>query len=227
MVTVALNILALWKQEPRDRERARRMETAAAAPAFGEAWAALMAISGHANAYLSQSGFGTFGFGMADVLLEPYGGQALGFSVADTTKLTALLAAGTLLGFGLASHVHLGRGGYSAAALGRIGAATGIPGFRERSSFPPAMGGAQSLFLVGTLATGVGAGLFGHATLTAMIRRDCPRRRPAWRSAPGAACRQPVPASASLWPGSFAIFWWSSRPKADCPRICPIMSSSG
>ena len=39
-------------------------------------------------------GLGTFGFGMADVLLEPYGGQALGLSVADTTKLTAVLALG-------------------------------------------------------------------------------------------------------------------------------------
>jgi BCD family chlorophyll transporter-like MFS transporter len=35
---------------------------------------------------------GTMGFGMADVLLEPYGGQVLGLTVAQTTKLTAVLA---------------------------------------------------------------------------------------------------------------------------------------
>ncbi|MEL7390881.1 MAG: PucC family protein, partial [Pseudomonadota bacterium] len=101
------------------------------------------------------------------VLLEPYGGQALGLSVADTTKLTALLAGGTLVGFGFASRV-LGNGG-APETLGKIGAMIGIPGFAAiiASSF----GGGIAMFLVGTFLTGLGAGLFGHATLTATIRR--------------------------------------------------------
>ena len=109
---------------------------------------------------------------MADVLLEPYGGQALGFSVAQTTKLTALLAAGTLIGFGIASRV-LGQG----AAPGTVtlaGAAVGIPGFA--AIILSSMGGGSLMFLAGTLATGLGAGLFGHATLTATMRAAPPDR---------------------------------------------------
>jgi len=103
---------------------------------------------------------------MADVLLEPYGGQALGFSVAETTKLTALLAGGTLLGFGIASRA-LGAGG-NPARLAAIGAMTGIPGFLAIVLSASMIG--PALFIAGTLATGLGAGLFGHATLTAAIR---------------------------------------------------------
>ncbi|MEM8959039.1 MAG: PucC family protein [Pseudomonadota bacterium] len=164
VVTVGLNLLALWKQEARDRDRARQM--AAAPPAdFFAAWRKLVARPG-ALRLLVVIGLGTFGFGMADVLLEPYGGQVLGLSVADTTKLTALLAGGTLIGFGIASNL-LGAGG-APVALGRAGAAIGIPGFAAiiLSSF----GGSIPLFLAGTFATGLGAGLFGHATLTATIR---------------------------------------------------------
>ena len=98
VVTVALNFLAMWKQEARDRVRAQAM---ASAPdtSFRDAWAQLMQNAGMLR-LLIVIALGTFGFGMADVLLEPYGGEALGLSVASTTKLTALLAGGTLLGIG-------------------------------------------------------------------------------------------------------------------------------
>lgn len=113
--------------------------------------------------------FGTFGFGMADVLLEPYGGQALGLTVAQTTKLTAVLAGGTLIGFGfgIASRV-LGRG-MAPDALVRIAASIGIPGFVAIIASSQGLG--APLFILGTVATGLGAGLFGHTTLTATIRR--------------------------------------------------------
>ena len=164
VLTVALNLLALWKQEPRDRERARAMEAAPKSD-FATAWKALATRPGLTR-LLVVIGLGTFGFGMADVLLEPYGGQVLGLSVADTTKLTALFAFGTLIGFGIASHV-LGRG-YLPEALGRSGAVIGIPGFA--AIILSSMGGGVLLFLGGTFAIGLGAGLFGHATLTATIR---------------------------------------------------------
>lgn len=164
VVTVGLNLFALWKQESRDRDRARVMEAARPMP-FGEAWKALISGQGTIR-LLVVIGLGTFGFGMADVLLEPYGGQALGFSVAETTRLTALLASGTLIGFGIASRV-LGAGGRP-EHLGRIGAAIGIPGFG--AVILSSLGGGPLMFLAGTLATGLGAGLFGHATLTATIR---------------------------------------------------------
>ncbi|MEL6410480.1 MAG: PucC family protein [Pseudomonadota bacterium] len=165
VTTVSLNLLALWKQEARDRERAYRMATSAPIR-FESAMKNLLARPGTKQLLLIV-GLGTFGYAMADVLLEPYGGQALGLSVADTTKLTALLAGGTLVGFGFASRV-LGNGG-APETLGKIGAMIGIPGFAAiiASSF----GGGIAMFLVGTFLTGLGAGLFGHATLTATIRR--------------------------------------------------------
>ena len=164
VLTIALNLLALWKQEARDRSRAAAMETQAPV-AFVDAWRRLVARPGTLR-LLTVIGLGTFGFGMADVLLEPYGGQALGFSVAETTKLTALLAGGTLIGFAIASRV-LASGGHP-ARLALIGAGIGIPGFAAIILSSSLIG--PVLFLAGTLATGLGAGLFGHATLTATIR---------------------------------------------------------
>ena len=164
VVTVALNLLALWKQESRDRARAQRMLTERQVP-FKKAWTELVSQPGKKR-LLGVIALGTFGFGAADVLLEPYGGQALGFSVAETTKLTALLAGGTLFGFGIASRV-LGSGG-SPERLGLIGAFVGIPGFV--AIIMSSLGGGALMFLVGTVLTGLGAGLFGHATLTATMR---------------------------------------------------------
>ena len=164
VLTVALNLFAMWKQEARSRERAREME-AAPRVAFRMAWDQLIQRPGMLR-LLFMIGLGTFGFGMADVLLEPYGAQALGFSVAETTRLTALLATGTLIGFAIASR-QLGNGG-AALPLGRLGALIGIPGFL--AIIASSIAGGPVLFLAGTLATGIGAGLFGHATLTATIQ---------------------------------------------------------
>jgi len=164
VVTVALNLIAIWQQEARDRARAQRL-AGSMPPTFREAWRLLVARPDMMR-LLVVIGLGTFGFGMADVLLEPYGAQALGFSVAETTRLTALLAAGTLLGFGYASKA-LATGGRP-AQLGSVGALIGIPGFIAFILSPTIMG--TPLFLAGTLATGIGAGLFGHATLTATMR---------------------------------------------------------
>jgi BCD family chlorophyll transporter-like MFS transporter len=164
VVTVALNLFAMWKQESRDRTRARAMEVAPDVH-FRDALGELMSRPGTLR-LLTVIGLGTFGFGMADVLLEPYGGQALGFTVGQTTKLTAILAGGTLIGFGIASRT-LASGG-DPARLVTIGALIGIPGFAAIILSAGLIG--PALFVAGTLATGVGAGLFGHATLTATIR---------------------------------------------------------
>ncbi len=164
VTTAVLNLVAMWQQEARDRGRARAMKEARPMQ-FGEAWNALIQRPGMIR-LLVIIGLGTFGFGMADVLLEPYGGQVLGLSVANTTKLTALFALGTLIGFGVASKV-LGQGA-SPVRYSIIGAAIGIPGF-----FAIILSSTLSvipLFLLGTFLIGLGTGLFGHATLTATIR---------------------------------------------------------
>ncbi len=164
VLTIGLNLFALWKQEALDRDRAREMDRQRTIP-FAEAWAALVAQPGMVRLMVLIA-LGTFGFGMADVLLEPYGGQALGFSVAETTRLTALFATGTLIGFAIASRVLSGPS--DAISIGRIGALIGVPGFA--AIILASFGGGALVFLAGVLATGVGAGLFGHATLTATIR---------------------------------------------------------
>lgn len=174
VLTVVLNMTAMWKQEARNRSRAAQMKVQPK-QAFAEAWQALVQIPG-TRRLLMVIALGTFGFGMADVLLEPYGGQVLGLTVASTTKLTALLAAGTLIGFAAASR-WLGQGA-DAARFARMGAAIGLPGFAAiiASAQMIGTGLGTALFLLGTLATGLGAGLFGHATLTAVIR-NAPRNR--------------------------------------------------
>jgi BCD family chlorophyll transporter-like MFS transporter len=86
--------------------------------------------------------------------------------VAETTRLTVVLAFGSLVGFGLASR-WLGRGGQP-MAVAALGAMVGGPAFLA------VMGSAAVLsvpmLLVATLAAGFGAGLFGHGTLTATMR---------------------------------------------------------
>jgi BCD family chlorophyll transporter-like MFS transporter len=168
VVTVLLNGIALWKQEPRNRTRA------AAPPdrtSFAEAWSALARGQGMIL-LLIVIGFGTAGFGMADVLLEPYGGQILGMTVGQTTRLTAMLAGGTLVGFTVAWKV-IGAGANPVGiALG--GLALGIPAFA--AIIAAALHPLPGLFGGGIVLAGLGAGLFGHGTLTATMRA-APRDR--------------------------------------------------
>lgn len=166
LMSVVLNMAAMWKQESISRERARQME-AAVHPTFKEAFGLLMGRSGML-ALLTVIALGTFGFGMADVLLEPYGGQALHLTVGETTKLTALFALGTLAGFGTASRV-LGNGARP-MPLAVLGALIGVPGFAAIILSSLISQGGIWLFLAGTFAVGLGIGLFGHATLTATMR---------------------------------------------------------
>ncbi|MEM7544328.1 MAG: PucC family protein [Pseudomonadota bacterium] len=162
VVTVALNLLALWKQEPRDRTRAASPKSDLD---FSTAWRSFASGQG-AIRLLVVIALGTAGFGMADVLLEPFGGQALGLTVADTTKLTALLAGGGLIGFSLAARI-MARG-MTPLQVAYLGALIGVPAFAAIILSAFWSGGA--LFALGTLGCGFGAGLFGHGTLTAMMR---------------------------------------------------------
>jgi BCD family chlorophyll transporter-like MFS transporter len=161
VATIVLNIVALWKQETR---RPPRGVVRAADPSFAESWRRFTQ-GDQARRRLLALGLGTMAFSMQDVLLEPYGGQVLGLSVADTTKLTATLALGGLLGFGLASRV-LGRGA-DPFRVACWGALFGVPAFLAIIFAAPT--GSPLLFGVGVLAIGFGGGLFGHGTLTATM----------------------------------------------------------
>jgi BCD family chlorophyll transporter-like MFS transporter len=162
VVTIVLNGLAMWQQEARNRVRG---QTPQPVITFRAAWAKLAARRGMLR-LLVVIALGTAGFGMADVLLEPFGGQVLQMSVAETTRLTVLLACGSLLGFGLASR-WLGKGGVP-MAVAAAGAAVGVPAFLLIMT--SALWLAVPMLVAATLAAGFGAGLFGHGTLTATMR---------------------------------------------------------
>ncbi|MBX9859247.1 MAG: PucC family protein [Sphingomonas sp.] len=159
VITFALNFAALWKQEARQPNRVIEAQRG-----FQESWA-LYAAEAHAIRRLVAVALGTLAFSMEDILLEPYGGQILGLSVGDTTKLTATFAGGGLLGFALASRI-LSRG-FDPFRMAIIGALVGIPAFAMVIAAAPLH--VAWLFVVGVGLIGFGGGLFGHGTLTATM----------------------------------------------------------
>ena len=161
LTTLILNVISLWKQEPRDREAIHRPKQD---HRFSDSWR-MFCQGGHATRRLLAVGLGTMAFTMEDILLEPYGGEILNLSVGATTSLTATLAIGGLLGFGLASQI-LGRGA-DPFRMATAGAWVGVPAFVLVILAAPLA--APLLFVLGILLIGFGAGLFGHGTLTATM----------------------------------------------------------
>ncbi|MEI6159842.1 MAG: PucC family protein [Roseococcus sp.] len=161
VVTMALNLIALWKQEARNPARTAFHIPQ---PSFRESWGSF--IEGdQALRRLMALGLGTMAFSMQDVLLEPYGGQILKLSVSATTTLTAMLAFGGLVGFSYASRV-LSRG-TDPFRMASNGVLFGMPGFALVILAAPFH--APALFAVGVLLIGFGGGLFSHGTLTATM----------------------------------------------------------
>ncbi|MEM6640578.1 MAG: PucC family protein [Pseudomonadota bacterium] len=164
LVTSVLNLVAMWKQEARNPLRGKPQPEKD--PTFAEAWRTF--CDGHdAVRRLVVVGLGTMAFGMADILLEPFGGQVLHLNVATTAKLTALLAAGGLFGFAYAAFA-LGRGA-DAYRMARNGALIGLPAFGL--VILSARIDAPAVFLLGNVLIGFGGALFGHATLTSCMNR--------------------------------------------------------
>ena len=168
VVTIILNVVALWKQEPRDRRRAQQVHDETP---FVDMWAKFVNRPG-ALRQLIAIGLGTAGFGMADVLLEPYGGQVLGLSVSDTTRLTAFLATGGILGLAMSSNM-LGRG-MNPLTMSGCGAFIGLPAFAAVIIAAPFQ--SNMIFVAGTMLVGFGAGIFSHGTLTSAMQ-SAPREQ--------------------------------------------------
>ncbi len=162
VVTLVLNLIALWKQE-----KVRPMtcaEREAPRPRFRDAWADLMA-GGSAGRLLAVVVLGTLAFNMQDVLLEPYGGEVLGLSVGKTTLLTAVYATGALAGFILAGRwMGKGRDPHRIAARGILAGIAAFTGVIFAGPF-----GSAALFYAGAAFIGFGAGLFAVSTLTAAM----------------------------------------------------------
>jgi len=164
LLTMALNVTALWKQEPRNPGR---VPHAAAPASFRAAWQALVA-EGRSGRFLVAVGLGTMAFSMQDILLEPYGGEILGLPVAATTTLTAFMACGTLAAFALAAR-RLARGAVPCrlAALGALAGVVAFPAVIFAATLE-----SEWLFRLGTALIGFGGGLFAVGTLTAAMAMD-------------------------------------------------------
>jgi BCD family chlorophyll transporter-like MFS transporter len=164
MITMTLNIVALWKQEARDPSRT---SAARARPRFRESWRRFIG-AGKAARLLVAVGLGTAAFAMQDILLEPYGGQILHLGVGATTVLTALQACGALAAFALAARA-LGRGG-DAYRIAAYGALAGVAAFAAVVFAEPL--DSALLFRCGAFGIGFGGGLFSVGTLTAAMGLD-------------------------------------------------------
>jgi BCD family chlorophyll transporter-like MFS transporter len=162
VTTLVLNVIALWKQEPRSR---LRKPGTPIEHTFAQAWQ-LFCQGPNTLRRLMAVGLGTMAFTMEDVLLEPYGGEILHMSVSSTTLLSATLALGGLLGFAWASRV-LGRGG-DAYRMSGWGAWIGLPAFVAIIAAAPLA--SPALFVLGIFLVGLGGGLFAHGTLTATMQ---------------------------------------------------------
>ena len=165
VVTLLLNVVALWKQER--IAPMTKAERAAPMPQFADAWRDLTQGT-DAGRLLVVIFLGTLAFNMQDVLLEPYGGEILGLSVSATTLLTALWAIGALVGFGLAArwlrgHTHPHRMAARGILIGLIAFSAVI--FAAPMTSP-------ALFFGGALGIGLGGGLFAVATLTSAMALD-------------------------------------------------------
>ncbi len=167
LLTILLNTIAVWRQEARNP--ARRRNKALPAPAFLPMWRAFIAQK-DARRFLWAVALGTLAFNMQDIVLEPYGGEILHLGVGATSALTALLAGGALVAFALAARL-LSRGAdpFRVAAFGAV---VGLPAFSAVIFSAPM--DSPTMFRIGALVIGFGAGLFAIGTLTAAMSLEQP-----------------------------------------------------
>lgn len=197
VLTMLLNVVALWKQEAR---RPNLHAQRSGDDDFWRTWHAYISLKG-ARRTLVAIALGTAAFAMQDVLLEPYGGEVLGLSVGKTTSLTGWLAAGTLLGFTIAAHrLSIGANTYRIASLGVI---AGLAAFPCVIISAPAQ--SPALFVLGAFLIGLGSGLFSVGTLTAAMGLADPARNGvalgAWGAVQATAAGLSIAASGAIRDG--------------------------
>jgi BCD family chlorophyll transporter-like MFS transporter len=160
VLTLILNITALWKQEPRSAPPKDPVEP----QSFNAAWAELKANK-RTPRLLVAVALGSAGFAMQDVLLEPFGAQVLGMTVSETTTLTALLVGGMLVAFAVAAReLNHGREPHRLAGYGAL---VGVFAFAIIAVVSALK--ISSLFSFGVIAIGFGGGLFAVGSLTAAM----------------------------------------------------------
>ncbi len=160
-LTMILNIIALWKQEARNKALTMSKEVA---PPFAKVWSDFT-TQPNTRRLLLAIGLGAMAFAMQDALLEPYGGEILGLSVGATTALTGAWALGALAAFGYCAR-QLSAGGDPLRMAG-MGAVVGMVSFLLTLFAAPL--GQASLLYCGALGIGFGTGLFSVGTMIAAM----------------------------------------------------------
>lgn len=161
VLTMGLNIVALWKQEARNHALTTSAEVD---PRFADIWADFTARPS-AKRLLLAIGVGAMAFSMQDALLEPYGGEILGLSVGSTTSLTGAWAIGALIAF-----AHGGRQltrGADPLRLAGLGAVAGVAAFLMTLFAAPLA--SVSMLYAGAACIGFGTGLFSVGTMIAAM----------------------------------------------------------
>jgi len=158
VLTIILNVTAIWKQEARNPAATKAQEPDA--PTFSHLWQAFVKDGRNAR-LLTAIGIGAAGFAMQDALLEPYGGEILKLSVGATTGLTGAWALGALIGFTV-SGAALARG-WNPLRLAGAGMVIGINAFLLVLFAGPFA--APLMLYAGALGIGVGLGMFSVGTL--------------------------------------------------------------
>ncbi len=176
VVTLVLNVCALWKQESRNRAvTAPERET----PSFSQVWREFVAVP-HTLRLLVAIGLGAAAFAMQDALLEPYGAEVLGLTVGSTTMLTGSWAFGAIVSFSLSTRVL--EAGLHPLRVAGFGLVAGVCAFILVLLAAPLA--SPALLAIGAAAIGFGVGLFSVGTLlTAMSlseRRDTGVALGAW-----------------------------------------------
>jgi MFS transporter, BCD family, chlorophyll transporter len=161
LVSAVLHLIALWKQEARNpalTTGARRTDS------FATLWRRFTETPG-AKRFLLVVGLGTLGFTMQDVILEPYGAEVLGMTVAQTTLLSAITAGGGLTAFLLAARMM--RAGFDCYRIASLGMLIGIAAFAAVVMAGPME--SPVLFQTGAVLIGLGGGFFAVGMLTAAM----------------------------------------------------------
>ncbi len=155
--TMCLNLVALWKQEGRNKMRTIAPDVT---PPFREVWRSFSAQR-QVVRLLIALGLGTAAFSMQDVLLEPFGGQVLGLSVGETTRLTAIWSLGALIGFALAARKLASES--DPIRLAGLGAVAGVFAFAIVVWSAAAV--SIPIFYFGVCLIGFGSGIFSVSML--------------------------------------------------------------
>jgi BCD family chlorophyll transporter-like MFS transporter len=160
VITMLLNVIALWKQEARVVGGTRRVDTIE----FSVQWRQLTGEP-RMRRLLVALALGAAGFSMQDILLEPYGGHVLGLNVGQTTALSALWSAGMIAGFAFAARA-LDRDA-DPHRLAGMGVVIGIAAFATVVMSAPLH--SVALLCLGAAGIGLGGGLFTVCTLIAAM----------------------------------------------------------